>query len=81
MKLITTFIVCLCVFGNVLAQDVSVIDNDTQEPISGVTIYNRNKTKSVITNFDGIASLDQFDNSETLFFQKYTLCKIFRTKI
>ncbi len=75
MKFIRTCIVCLCIISNVLAQDVKVVDQNTQEPISGVVIYNSNKTKSVITNFDGIAALNQFDTFETLYFQNILYVK------
>lgn len=51
------------------SQTVKVLEEDTKAPISGVTIFNFKKDKSVITNIDGEASLDQFNDNETLYFQ------------
>lgn len=51
------------------AQTIRVIDQESNFPISGVTIFNFNKSKSVITNIDGIAQLDLFNEEETLYFQ------------
>ena len=51
------------------SQTVKVLEEDTKAPISGVTIFNFKKDKSVITNIDGEASLNQFDDNEILYFQ------------
>lgn len=69
MKLITILIICLCAILSANAQDIKVLDQETQIPVVGVTIYNLEKDKSVITDIDGIASLDQFDSNETIYFQ------------
>lgn len=69
MKLIKTLVICLCLNFSLSAQDVKVLDIETQIPVVGVTIYNSNKDKSVITDIDGMASLDRFDDNETLYFQ------------
>ena len=77
MKLINTLVICLCLNFGLNAQNVQVLDQDTQIPVVGVTIYNANKDKSVITDIEGKASLDQFNTDETLYFQSYTLRLIF----
>ena len=51
-----------------LAQNVKVLDNNFQSPIPGVTITNTNKTKSVVTNLEGEANIDQFSDNEALHF-------------
>ena len=75
MKLIKSFIICLCAILSANAQDIKVIDQDTETPIVGVTIYNSKKDKSVITDMDGNASLDQFDANETIYFQNILYVK------
>ncbi|MFK7782010.1 TonB-dependent receptor domain-containing protein, partial [Psychroserpens sp.] len=57
------------------AQEVKVLDQETQIPIAGVTIYNSNKDESVITDIDGKAFLDQFDANETIYFQNILYVK------
>jgi hemoglobin/transferrin/lactoferrin receptor protein len=51
------------------AQEIKVLDEETQIPIAGVTIYNAEKDKSVISDIDGKANLSQFDLNETIYFQ------------
>lgn len=51
------------------SQTVRVLEDVTNVPISGVTIFNFKKDKSVITNLDGVASLDQFSDNEMIYFQ------------
>ncbi|ULC59891.1 TonB-dependent receptor [Flaviramulus sp. BrNp1-15] len=51
------------------AQNVKVLNSVTKEPIFGVAIYNADKSKSVITNFRGEAELDEFSNTETIYFK------------
>ncbi|MFC4723071.1 TonB-dependent receptor plug domain-containing protein [Geojedonia litorea] len=68
--LLVTF--CFFVIAIVNAQSVKVLEKSSQEPISGVAIYNANKTKTVSTNLDGEASLDSFSRNELIYFQSPT---------
>ena len=52
------------------AQEVTVLDVDTREPIVGVALYNQEKTKSVVTDFDGIADVSAFAKAETIYFSE-----------
>ena len=54
---------------SVCAQQVKVLNKVTQEPIFGVAIYNIDKSKSVITNFRGEASLQAFADAEMIYFK------------
>ncbi|WP_298754077.1 TonB-dependent receptor [uncultured Psychroserpens sp.] len=51
------------------AQTVTVFEEGTKAPISGVAIFNFKKDKSVVTNIDGKASLELFEANETVYFQ------------
>ncbi|WP_040280579.1 TonB-dependent receptor [Psychroserpens damuponensis] len=51
------------------SQTVTVLEEGSNEPISGVAIFNLKKDKSVITDLDGKASIALFDTNETLYFQ------------
>ncbi len=63
-------LVLICLFSAPLleAQQVKVLEAHTQTPISGVAIYNVKKSKTVVTNLDGEASLEVFNSNETLYF-------------
>jgi hemoglobin/transferrin/lactoferrin receptor protein len=56
-------------FFNVSAQEVLIIDQATNEPIAGVVAYNKSKSKSIMSDFDGKISLDSFNSDETITFQ------------
>lgn len=83
MKFILTLIICLCFVFGANAQVIKVLDQETKIPIAGVTIYNSKKDKSVITDIDGLASLEQFSGDETIFFQNilYITLKIKKASI
>ncbi len=50
-------------------QQVKVFNKLTNEPVSGVAVYNINKTKSTITNLEGVVDLDKFSFLEIIYFQ------------
>ena len=58
--------------GVLQAQQIKVLNKITQEPVYSVAIYNADKSKSIITNYKGEASLDRFSNSELIYFQHLT---------
>ncbi len=62
------------------AQDIKVLNTITEEPIFGVAVFDANRTKSVITNFRGIANLDKFALTDTLYFQHLSHVTKFLTK-
>ncbi|WP_204344299.1 TonB-dependent receptor [Psychroserpens algicola] len=57
------------------SQTVRVVEDATNTPISGVTIFNTKKNKSAITNLEGEASLDQFSEDEMIYFQNILYIK------
>ncbi|HEY5686941.1 MAG TPA: TonB-dependent receptor [Yeosuana sp.] len=54
------------------AQQIKVLSNISEEPLSGVIIYNVDKSKSVISDINGEASLSKFSSDEILYFQHLT---------
>jgi len=68
MRSLCFFFLCFfCLFTS--AQEITVLDATTSEPISGVAAYNLSKTKSTISRFDGILVLDIFSENEKIIFQ------------
>ena len=51
------------------AQNIKVISKNTNDPVYGVAIYNKDKSKTAVTNFLGEANLDAFTNSEKIYFK------------
>lgn len=69
MKLNYLIFLFLLATSFIKAQQVKVLNSVTETPIFGVVIYNVNKTKSVITNLEGEATLDKFSSNDILYFQ------------
>ena len=76
---ITTLGLCfILALGNAFSQEITVRDSKTSSPLSNVYIYNESKTKSIITNDQGQASLSNFSSDEKVYFQLlgYTLLEL-----
>ncbi len=68
MRYLTLLILLLS--STTFAQKVTVLDADTREPIPGVTLFNQDKSKSALTNFDGQADISAFSASEIIIFSE-----------
>lgn len=77
--------ICTCLLSvtMVQAQQIKVLSKATHEPISGVAIFNFDKTVSVISDLKGEAELDGFKDSETIIFQhiSYQLKTVLKSNI
>ncbi len=67
MHRISTLILLLF-FQIVAAQEVTILDIDTREPIANVVVHNTEKSKTAISDFDGACDLGVFDKNERLVF-------------
>ncbi len=56
-------------------QTIRVLEENSEAPIPGITIFNFKKDKSVITNLEGKANIDQFADDEILYFQNLLYVK------
>ncbi|QCX02117.1 TonB-dependent receptor [Aggregatimonas sangjinii] len=63
------FGVIMLFFQLISAQEITVRDAENQEPILNVAVYNLDKSKTVITDFDGKCNLSIFDRNERIFFK------------
>ena len=59
-----SFFVC-----NIFAQKITIVDENSHEPIVGVAVYNFVKTKTKITGLEGEASITSFQSFERIYFQ------------
>jgi len=78
---VNIIVIFICSFSfSVTAQTITVKEAGTQYPISGVALYNFNKSKSVVTDTDGNASLDIFEENDIIIFQNFLYKKKKLTK-
>ena len=62
------------------AQDITVLDNNTGEPIVNVAIHNRDKSVSVVTNNAGKADISEFSDTEVIIFNALSYIEAYRRK-
>lgn len=74
------FLVCSL---TIQAQKIQVVEENSQNPISGVAVYNVNKDKSGITDFDGYVDISNFSEEEEITFQhiSHTILSISKAEI
>ena len=63
MKKYTFFLFLLISVFSLTGQTIQVIDKDTKQPIEGVSIFNKKKTKTISSNTEGKAMLDNFSDN------------------
>lgn len=82
MKYLFVFIICFLSYS-LQAQTLKVLDKKTLDPIPGVALFNASKTKTGITDIDGLVCLDNFLNNEKIYFQhlSYIKTSILKSKI
>ena len=68
MKIFYCFLLSLLLW-DISAQKVVIADENSREPIVGVTIFNFVKTKTNISGFEGKVSITRFQNFERIYFQ------------
>ena len=62
------------------SQKIQVVEDDNQTPIAGVAVYNSNKDKSGITDFDGYVDISIFSENEIITFQHISHTIISKSK-
>ena len=67
-------------FTSLLAQKIQVLEKESQLPISGVVVYNLEKTITGVTDFDGFVDVSSFSNTELITFQHISHINISQTK-
>jgi len=71
-------ILVFLIFQWIPAQEIIILDAETREPILNVAVFNQDKSKTSLTDFDGKCSLDNFKKNERLSFShvSYELLKM-----
>lgn len=79
MRVFTSFLFLLiCSFST--AQEVKVLDKESKQPIFNVAVFNKDKSKHLLTGFDGEADLSVFSAGEIIFFRHVSHAEYHATK-
>ncbi len=62
-------IAVLLISSAALSQKIQILEEDSTIPISGVAIYNKDKSKNGISDFDGFVDVSDFSENEVINFQ------------
>ncbi len=77
----------LCIFtlsiAQAFSQQIQILDNDTNDPVPGVAVFNTDKSKSAVSDFDGFVNISAFSETEVLTFQhiSHTALKLKKSQI
>ncbi|MDZ7773075.1 MAG: TonB-dependent receptor [Balneolaceae bacterium] len=67
-KYLLTMLVAMLCMSPAFGQTVTVVDGGTENPLPGVNIYTPDRSPAVATDQNGQASLDAFENEQTIIF-------------
>lgn len=62
-------LIAMFTFQLVSAQEIQLLDLETKEPLVNVVVYNTDRSKTVLSDFDGKCDLSPFDRNERIFFK------------
>ncbi len=79
-KLLLTLLFFFASFSLVFAQKIQVLEKESQLPISGVVVYNSEKTNTGVTDFDGIIDISSFTENELITFHHLSHVNVSLTK-
>lgn len=80
MKHVLILLAIFFFFQAAIAQKIQVLSQQTGGAIPGVALFNKDKSKSAITNFDGFADISSFNQDERITFQHIAHAALWQTK-
>ena len=80
MNHVLAFLAIFFCFQAAIAQKIQVLSQQTKDPILGVAVFNEDKSKSAVTNFDGFADISSFNQDEVITFQHIAHTPLSQTK-
>ena len=80
IKLSSIILLFILSISSTFAQNIKVLDEETQEPISGVAVFNNDKTTTGVSDFDGNVDISNFSEKEEITFQHISHIKLVLTK-
>jgi len=73
-------ILFLFIFSISSAQEITVLDKVTAEPLVNVAIYNKEKSISAVTDIFGKADISEFTETEVIIFKSMSYIEAYRRK-
>jgi len=80
MKHLLALLAVFFSFQAAVAQKIQVLSQQTGGAIPGVALFNKQKSKSAVTNFDGFADISSFNQQEVITFQHIAHTPLSTTK-
>ena len=80
MKHVLILLAIFFCFQVAIAQKIQVLSQQTGGAMPGVALFNKDKSKSAITNFDGFADISSFNQDERITFQHIAHAALWQTK-
>ncbi len=77
LKILSLF---LFVFSVSFAQEIKILDKESREPLVNVALFNQEKTKSAISDINGIADISGFSDTEVIIFKSLSHAEAFVRK-
>ena len=80
IKLSSIILLFILSISSNFAQNIKVLDEKSQKPISGVAVFNNNKSITGVTDFDGNIDVSNFSDIEKITFQHISHINLILTK-
>ena len=80
MKHLLVLLTVFFSFQAAVAQKIQVLSQQTGVAIPGVALFNKQKSKSAVSNFDGFADISSFNQDEVITFQHISHTLLSTTK-
>ncbi len=80
MRLYSGLALFFLFFSVCSAQEITVLDKETGEPVFNVAVFNKDKSKHLLTGFNGEANISGFSSNEVIFFRHVSHSDFHATK-
>ena len=81
LRLINISVLLLVSTLQIFGQSLQIKDADTHKPVADMAIFNEDKTKSTMSNAEGIVKIDAFSDTEMIYFQHPSYVNVSKTKL
>jgi len=65
---------------SMFSQEITVVNRETGKPIDAVLVYNKDKTKSTVSDINGVTDLTDFSQKERIYFSHVSFTGFYTTK-
>ena len=80
MRILVLLAISFFLYTSVIAQKIQILESQSKKPISGVAIFNAEKSKSAVSDFDGFLDISKFSKTEQITLQHISHTTINLTK-